>query len=370
MKTVYVLGAGFSAEAGAPTQKKIISEAFRLQAQSHDHFRDQRMFMLFKEFLTSQLNIHDNNHKYVDLEDVFTPLDRCLSENSQFRGISIKQLSDVRKAAFYVIGQTIQSVISEAPPIARQYIDDFAEYLVNACEIRAHNQYRFADPVSVISTNWDALLDNALYQAIQQKQCDGVVDYCCYISAHDDDDSSLKPGLEVLGRGGFNIKILKPHGSLNWKQCPRCMRLYAKFTHDDLSSYWQNTESCRHCDDNFPEERGNHKLFANLIMPTFIKDLNNPQYKVIWQNAGIEIAEASELVFIGYSLPSADFEMRQLLSRMTRKNAKIRVVDFATDEQKRNVIQARWNQFFGEREITYYFDGATNYIENMIHNCS
>jgi hypothetical protein len=48
-------------------------------------------------------------------------------------------------------------------------------------------------------------------------------------------------------------------------------------------------------------------------MPTYIKDLSNPQYKVIWQNAGIEIAEADKLVFIGYSLPSADYEMRQLL---------------------------------------------------------
>ena len=32
MKTVYILGAGFSVEAGAPTQNKIISEAYRLYA--------------------------------------------------------------------------------------------------------------------------------------------------------------------------------------------------------------------------------------------------------------------------------------------------------------------------------------------------
>jgi hypothetical protein len=42
---------------------------------------------------------------------------------------------------------------------------------------------------------------------------------------------------------------------------------------------------------------------------------------------GIEISEATEIIFIGYSLPNADFEMRQLLSRMTRESAEITVVD-------------------------------------------
>ena len=60
-------------------------------------------------------------------------------------------------------------------------------------------------------------------------------------------------------------------------------------------------------------------------MPTFLKDLSNFQVKLIWQNAGVEIMEARRLVFVGYSLPQADFEFRQLISRMVHKHAKIEV---------------------------------------------
>jgi hypothetical protein len=205
---------------------------------------------------------------------------------------------------------------------SKGYIDCFAKYLTDLSSIRANRMYRNADPVSVISTNWDILLDNSIDTQIVQHAHNAVVDYCCYISSKGEDDHSIKPGLEKLGEGGFNVKLLKLHGSLNWLQCPRCMRLYARFSRKIALQSTEEFTSCRHCDKNFPEEKDNHLLTSNLIMPTFIKDLSNPQYKIIWQNAGIEIAEAEKIVFIGYSLPSADFEMRQLLSRMARKELK------------------------------------------------
>ena len=103
-------------------------------------------------------------------------------------------------------------------------------------------------------------------------------------------------------------------------------------------------------------------------MPTFIKDLSNPQYKIIWQNAGIEISEADEIVFIGYSLPNADFEMRQLLSRMTRKSAKIHVIDYRPEKEGRKELEAHWSKFFGKRDIKFSFDGAKYFIETLCSN--
>jgi len=101
-------------------------------------------------------------------------------------------------------------------------------------------------------------------------------------------------------------------------------------------------------------------------MPTFIKDLSNPQFKIIWQNAGIEISEASRIVFIGYSLPQADFEMRQLLSRMSRKNVEIEVVSYGGNESDENIklISERYKVFFGDRfRKPVYWKGAKSYIE-------
>ncbi|MDH1575068.1 hypothetical protein [Pseudomonas sp. GD03746] len=363
MKTVYILGAGFSVEAGAPTQAAILERAFELYAQQPNVF-DFEKFSIFKKFLKDQLNAADDQLSGVDLEDIFTPLDRCLAESSQFRGIGLDSIMKVREAVFYVVGRTIQILLDRTTK-SKDYIDHFAEHLVNLSAVRARAQYRSEDPVSVISTNWDILLDNSIYSYLQQGgRYDGVVDYCCYISSKDESDPSVTPGLEKLGQGGFNVKLLKLHGSLNWLQCPRCARLYAKFFEKVAIHQFNLSNSCRHCDRNFPEEKNKHLLSQNLIMPTYLKDLSNPQYRIIWQNAGIEISEADQIVFIGYSLPQADFEMRQLLSRMTRNNAKIHVVDYLA-EDKQESLKKHWTKFFGGREISFSFEGAKSFVNGL-----
>lgn len=365
MKTVYVLGAGFSIDAGAPAQNAIIREAFKLHRKCPDCY-DATKFSEFTCFLKDQLNISEDKFDSVDLEDIFTPLDRCLSESSQFRGIGLDKIMKVRESVFYVVGKTIQILLNKTDK-SKDYVDSFAKFLTKKSSIRAGKNYKRKDPVSVISTNWDILLDNSIYQSLQSDpEYDGVVDYCCYISSKDEDDITVIPGLEKLGEGGFNVKLLKLHGSLNWLQCPRCSRLYSKFSSKEAMSSFENPISCRHCDNNFPEEKGNHTLAANLIMPTYLKDLSNPQYRIIWQNAGIEISEADKIFFIGYSMPYADFEMRQLLSRMVRKNAKIHIVDLLASEDREN-FESHWKKFFGNRDITFSYDGAKSFIESLVN---
>ncbi|HEY1079314.1 MAG TPA: hypothetical protein VGE46_04425, partial [Bdellovibrio sp.] len=237
------------------------------------------------------------------------------------------------------------------------------------------------DPVSVISTNWDILLDKFLYKEIsshnsQQTSIDGdkknlrrkcVVDYCCYVSSYDKDDHWTKPGLEAIGAGGFNVKLLKLHGSLNWLQCPRCARVYVSFDEKITLLHFEQNLPCRHCDSNYGV-RHEEGLTSNLIMPTFLKSFLKTQYKLIWDNAGVELAEAAKIVFIGYSLPEADFEMRQLLSRMVRNDAKIEVV--TVQGAHLEGLEKRYKNFFGSRNISLLTDGASDYITalNMTQN--
>ena len=368
MKTVYILGAGFSLEAGAPTQAEIIPEAFRLRRDLPCRYNDDK-FLEFSNFIRNQLNVSEEEIANVDLEDIFTPLDRCLDESSQYRGIGLDKIMEVRESVFYVVGKTIQLLLSETSK-SKAYIDKFAGYLAKESSVRAGVICRREDPVSVISTNWDILLDNSIHYVLQNNSdYDGVVDYCCYISSKGENDTAVKPGLEKLGQGGFNVKLLKLHGSLNWLQCPRCSRLYSKFSSKEAMNNFDNPTSCCNCDKNFPEEYGRHTLAANLIMPTYLKDLSNPQYRIIWQNAGIEISEAEKIVFIGYSLPFADFEMRQLLSRMTRRGAKIHVVDYREPES-RGDLENHWRKFFGGRDITFSFDGAKSFIGRLVNEAN
>lgn len=363
MKTVFVLGAGFSKEAGAPMQAEIMEEIFKIRKEDPSYFNGSE-FRLFENLLIKQLYYKRSQFKYIQIEDIFTPLDRCLADNIQFRGLSIEQMIKTRDAIFNIIGMAIKEILNRKGK-SKEYIDDFARYLVGKCSKRLGGNYRLNDPVSVISTNWDILLDNSIYNHIQQNFPQrAVVDYCCYISSLEEKDETVKPGLEVLGAGGFNVKLLKIHGSLNWLQCSRCMRLYVGFNEKKGAL---RGLTCRHCDNNYTAKSNENRLISNLIMPTFLKDLSNPQYKIIWQNAGIELSEADKIIFIGYSLPSADFEMRQLLSRMTKRNVKIEVVTYEEDKRKEEDIKKYWQAFFGEREIKVHLCGASHFIERSLY---
>src|SRR3984885_131424 len=133
---------------------------------------------------------------------------------------------------------------------------------------------------------------------------------------------------------------------MNWLQCPNCQRLFVEYgLKEDILERVGET-CCRHC-----EKYGyKNPLAGSLVMPTFLKDLTNFQVKLVWQNAGVELMEAKRLVFIGYSLPNADFEFRQLLTRMIWRDAPIDVVLFngETEKSKRDYkdVSDRYRQFF------------------------
>jgi len=265
---------------------------------------------------------------------------------------------------YYLIGQALEKKLKDT---REDYVDKFAKFLVEQCQLR-RTKKQF-DPVAVLSTNWDILLDNSLKSYIGERYVEeGVVDYCCYISSYRIDDDSVKPGLEKVGAGGFNVKLLKLHGSLNWLQCPRCSRVYVDFGRKIAIDHFRNPTPCRHCKKNFRSTDRSMNLVSNLIMPTFLKNLSNPQYKLIWHNAGIELSEADRLVFVGYSLPQADFEMRQLLARMVRGDASIEVVDFG-DERDQKIIELkqRYSVFFGSRKIEFHLKGTRDFISSHVH---
>jgi hypothetical protein len=229
------------------------------------------------------------------------------------------------------------------------------------------------DPLSIVSLNWDILLDNALYSALEEHDSRtgdydpfGVVDYCCYISSLAQGNSRIRSGLWSLGCRGYNVKLLKLHGSMNWLQCPNCQKLFVEFGDKQQILDQVGHTLCRRCQKCGHQDR----LNGSLVMPTFLKDLSNFQVKLVWQNAGVELMEARRLVFIGYSLPDADFEFRQLLSRMVHREALIDVVLYegssAVSQRSYEDEVARYKQFFRRRRITFKPSGVEEYVRDIV----
>jgi hypothetical protein len=126
-----------------------------------------------------------------------------------------------------------------------------------------------------------------------------------------------------------------------------------------------------------------------LITPTFLKDLNNLYLKNIWHNAFIDITEAEKIVFIGYSFPDADFEMRYLLKKAVQPGTAIEIVLHNTDDPETykavmtnhgftikevnafintlNLPEKRYRAFFGNEAIALYYCGLEGYVEQEMN---
>ena len=381
---VYVLGAGFSIPAGAPTQAQILADILEL-----DEWRVKvtEAKTRLEAFLIEDLRIRREDIPQIALEDVYTPIDRCIADGTAFKSKSAADLKQIREDLGYLISVAISRRIMQrlnSGDADCSYIHAFARYIVAKAAKRAElakdannsSLVKAYDPLSIISLNWDILLDNAIHSALQDRdpviEGDydpfGVVDYCCYISSVDAGDMRIRSGLWSLGCRGYNVKLLKLHGSMNWLQCPNCQRLFVQYgLKEDILERVGDT-CCRHC----LKSGYQNPLAGSLVMPTFLKDLTNFQVKLVWQNAGVELMEAKHLVFIGYSLPQADFEFRQLLSRMIHRDATFEVVLYrGTDDEAIRRYKAeedRYRQFFGDRHITFHSNGVTDFVGQHLIN--
>lgn len=382
-KTVYFLGAGFSADAGGPIQNQIIQfilgNDFNFKFSNRTDILDAKVE--FIEFIEKTLQIERDLWDSIALEDIFTPIDRSLSNGRSFKNFDVKELSVKRQNFHLLMGAAIKYGVDYRHK-NKDYIDDFAQYVNQIAKVRLVDQKK--DNIAIITTNWDILLDNSLdklvrnYSEEKEREIDkklAVVDYCCYISSLDKDDHLIKPGLLALGKNGYNIKYLKLHGSMNWLHCPSCQRMYVKFGEKTMLN---PPPPCNHCHKNLKLSKDNDaiKLKSNLLLPTFIKDLSNIQIQLVWQNAGIELSEATKVVFIGYSLPQADFEIRQLLSRCIPNHAEVEVVCYPNDRsgnsksQHDQANEIKWyKSFFGARirnDKSIIFKTVPEYVSSLI----
>jgi hypothetical protein len=374
-KTVYILGAGFSMDAGAPSQAEIVQSILELKTIYSTKKKVHKWVDEFENFLSSFLLVKDAERNNYALEDIYTPIDKSISEGISFRNYTPSKLVELRDNFNRLIILAVRNHIEKSGK-SKDTIEKFAQHIVKQGRARLDDEK--IDNVAVITTNWDIMLDNAVNGIVkkekltQKQKFPGVVDYCCYISSLDENDHKIKPGLYALGKGGYNVKILKLHGSLNWLQCPKCQRIYVKFYTHWPGGYVFNTKFCRHCDRNYKQNNESNRLYTNLIMPTFLKNLNNVQNKLIWQNAGIELAEASKVVFLGYSLPAADFEFKQLLSRMIRSDAKIEAVLRECDDPAKATGSGQWQtagyryqNFFSGRDFNILYGGVKSFVNSL-----
>jgi hypothetical protein len=203
--------------------------------------------------------------------------------------------------------------------------------------------------VTVVSTNWDIVVENHLREM--------ATTYWYGLRVED-----LR-GQEIAKRG---VTLLMLHGSANWIYCDSCRRLYAGQEDDGkaalraliyiekddfrelcpenervfrlVSELPRRLSDCKHC---------HNRLGARIATFSYRKEVSIPQFQTVWQTAFSTLRDSDSWLFIGYSLPEADFEFRHLLksaerARRSDEPKRIRVILKEDCEAAR-----RFRRFFG-----------------------
>lgn len=164
---------------------------------------------------------------------------------------------------------------------------------------------------AIISYNYDCLMDDALCESGGNKW---RADKGYAVNIRQGAENWQQHGQGRVAKQG--IKLLKPHGSLNW----------------DI-------------DDEFvtllPQAYALGSAEGQIIPPTRNKEIDSTIFKSVWKASRAVVERAKALVVIGYSMPEQDLMSRVLFRTEARNNGGLKALIVADPDRdvRRRVIE-------------------------------
>lgn len=221
---------------------------------------------------------------------------------------------------------------------------------------------------SILSLNYDIIVDNALVSRSERIDYGVSVRYALErYTTPKPYESQERPRRNRLRnrRPSPNHPLHKLHGSLNWLYCPSCQHLDVTIGRKGVSYLYEEGSdfTCPVCFGPY---------VPLIITPTLLKTYDNILLREIWRQAEDNVSKADEVVFIGYSMPDADVQLRCMLKRALytnrirpktgggTSNCIIRVVDNSPSQSN---THTRYIKLFGD--VDYHPDGLKGYVEHL-----
>jgi hypothetical protein len=297
--TAFILGAGFSKESNLPITREFTDG---LLQPAFDGELDRVITDAIKEFL-SDCFLWNEADPVPSLEDMFTMIDISAGTGHNLgRSFTPKRLRAIRRMLIYRLFCILDQRFEYSDNI-RKILDRF---------VSEPNTSHF------VVLNWDIVLENHLYNYISGAS----VDYCVDIAAWDGASYPENPR---------RVGITKIHGSSNWVYCDNCRSLFfgqhgklaltiraglvksdfrsfnegfADRRFDDAIGMASGSRNCRNCQS---------AVGPHIATFSFRKSFRTHGFTSSWLAAEQILTKAKQWIFLGYSLPDADFEFKNLL---------------------------------------------------------
>jgi hypothetical protein len=177
-----------------------------------------------------------------------------------------------------------------------------------------------------ISLNWDTVIERRLAQLCGVE----FFNYGCGAVAARFPEADCVVQQRKPAKNVQRVRVVKIHGSVNWLYCDNCRRLYwfpPGAAREVALQLLSETEAenlgfdssgcgkwrCSSCQ--------TVPLTTRLATFSYLKALDFPMFERSWHTAERLLRAAEKWVFIGYSLPAADFEFKHLLKRVQLSRA-------------------------------------------------
>lgn len=352
-ETAVILGAGFSAESKLPTTRQF---ADSLLDPAFVGGLETVITAALIEFLQQCFRWRESQ-PLPTFEDMFTMIDMSAGTgHSLGRSFTPKRLRAIRRMLIYRLFSILDRRFEYSPSIRK----------ILTASVGEPNLAHF------VVLNWDIVLENHLCDFV----ADANIDYCVDISPWDGIAFPPKPKV---------VAVTKIHGSSNWVYCDNCRSLFfeqhgklalniraglqkadfrlfdERFTDkqfDDAVGMKSALRNCRRCQS---------AVGPHIATFSFRKSFRTQGFTSSWLAAEQILTRAKHWIFLGYSLPDADFEFKNLLKTCQLKWSDKRKYpkEITVVTRQNNGVPARFRAFFGMDVHHVFENGIAGYAATL-----
>lgn len=354
-KTVYVVGAGFSHHAGLPLQCGFTEKLLEPRDNTDDP--DHALVKRLSEFVNAVFDhkVSAKHRYWPDLEDIFTCIDLSANTGHHLGNLFAPSgLRTVRRTLLTRIINMLHRGFREAQERNAREWKQLKQF-VKKIDI---------EQSAFISINWDTVIELCM----QQLRAIDYFDYRCMAAAGVFPREQGRVALRK--KSSPRLSIVKIHGSINWLYCDNCRRLYW-FAPDECDTIAEQLLSVEEWAEVDPQHRPQEKrrcsrchdvsLTTRIATFSYLKALDYPMFQRSWLSAERILRAAERWVFIGYSLPAADYEFKYLLKRVQISCGQRPEIILITGGKDPSATYDNYQRFFGRvmQRTGYFPDGLT-----------
>lgn len=277
--TIYVLGAGFSAEAKCPLMKDFTDKKSIKWIENRLNKKDKKRFQNLKHYIFERMSLNYCKNIEEFLNHVAVADFLWMDSTTEHETHSYSSNKIFRDLQWYIV-KLIQEKTKEHIP---KLYDKFLTKIMEENSI-------------IISFNYDLIVESVLKKLKK--------------------DYIYEPEKKLNKK----LLILKLHGSGNWSYCGNCKEptSYDNYIADKILS---QKLLCTKC---------NKKNLEPIIVPPMLnkdyQDLTRGGDVIqrLWHIASIELLETEKIIFIGFSMNKSDLYVQELFKFCSNMNPSIK----------------------------------------------